>query len=271
MPDIPTATIAAGTKPLVKILLKFRPGKMVKKASKAERTVTNLLYNDTVVLPDNEFELLIDEREKVDIARCEAMNSKWFPNTYRHIKITYQYYASANELLRLAYRLTDPAKRLRGQEGQRVAAMRGQIVPAAAASVPLTGRLASYIIQDVCLIPGNNIVSIPCPSSVAEMATIEVKLQSVGNPGAAATGWSYVIDDGRVDLTDETASISISFTTLSGSDLDGTEDGCNNEMTIKLSQDKGKARGPGPSSRAALDTTIEIDVTDIPDGWRVDF
>ncbi|KAJ3005215.1 hypothetical protein NUW54_g4445 [Trametes sanguinea] len=253
MPDVPTALIAAGAKPLTKWLLTFRPGKLLEKASSAEREVTNILYSDTVLLPDDDFEQLAQERKKVDL-------------------FTYRYYNSANKLRRLAYHLTDPAKQLHGQEGQRLAAMRGRGLSTAvaeASSVPVRGRLASYTLKDVRLLPGNNVISIPCPSNVAEMATIEVRLQPTG----------------RTATADDTASISISFTTSSASDgsmsnleddsgepSENMEDVCTGAMTIELSSDKGKARGPGASSsRAAFDTTIEIDVTDIPDGWRIDF
>ncbi|KAI0368267.1 hypothetical protein BV20DRAFT_969309 [Pilatotrama ljubarskyi] len=101
MPDVSTALLSASTKPLFKMILKLRPGKLKKLAADAELQVTGLLFEGTAFIDDEaEFAHILLGRAEVDAARLETRASSWKKNGIRYIKITYRYYASATALLR---------------------------------------------------------------------------------------------------------------------------------------------------------------------------
>ncbi|OSD07006.1 hypothetical protein PYCCODRAFT_1431190 [Trametes coccinea BRFM310] len=271
MVDITTSLTAAGVKRLARVVHAFRPRRMIRNARKAECLVTNILYDDAFVLADTEFEDLHRMRQKVDVARIRATHSGWKVNGFQHISITYQYYTSARRLLRLAERYTEPARRRNGPEGQRIAAMNaGNLAMRGSTegcTVPIPARVTTYTIKNLRLNPGNNIISIPCPSNLAQNATIRVKLEPAGIAGPGPSH-NTTVEHASECSPDDTASISISFSASDGSastddnastygDGDG-DDSYSEDITFSVWTDKGKGRDLEPSGASV---TFSDDIT----------
>ncbi|KAI0363376.1 hypothetical protein BV20DRAFT_147388 [Pilatotrama ljubarskyi] len=275
MPDLSTAMVSAGAKPLVKIILTFRPGKFKKKAAVAERQVTKLLFDGTAFIGEREFAKLMRRRAEVDAARLKASTSSWRRNGFRHIRITYRYYTSATTLLQRTEEITDKAMRHNGPEGQR--ASRGAHQPsdtASAQAVPVTsGSITSLTIDNVLLRPGDNLVRIPCPDNVPHVASIVIRMRA--QDAEPASGRSGPADADSPAEGGDSLSITISpFSDSESSTTDEDEDQAEEEdsdndvsieASIRLTRRTGKERC---DDNGEFGPSIEIDVTeadDVPD------
>ncbi|KAI0358594.1 hypothetical protein OH77DRAFT_1435147 [Trametes cingulata] len=251
MPDLSTALVSAGAKPLVKIVLTFRPGKVRKQAAAAERQVTRLLFDSTAFIDEDEFAKLMSRRAQVDNARLKAFQSKWRKNGLNHVRITYQYYTSATTLLRKTEEVTDTAMRQNGPEGQRVSGGTGASADASGThAVPVaSGSITSLTIENVLLRPGDNLVRIPCPMNVPQVATLEIRMRAPDS--GLAAGCCRPLDDSPAKH--------IVGEGENQAEEDDSEDDISVETSIRLCRRTSKQRR---NVQADLEHSIEIDMTE---------
>ncbi|KAI0364339.1 hypothetical protein BV20DRAFT_974612 [Pilatotrama ljubarskyi] len=268
MPDVPTAALAASSKPFFKVVLKYRPAKLVKSAQDAERRVTELMSQCALYAPDYEFAKVQAVRAKVDAARERAKASTWSKDGLRRVRITYKYYSKATYLLELVASVTETAVRQNGPEGQRVSGRAHFRAPTDPGSS--SDGVMSITLNNVILKPGANTIELPVQADTPQMATIQVTMRNVlhsqSMPGPSrSSGEDTRSDDG------ESISVTITPSAEGGSiDNDGNDNGESSDddgdadvqTSIRLSKRMGKQR-LDVRGDVEPSASIEIDVTDL--------
>ncbi|TFK92742.1 hypothetical protein K466DRAFT_650300 [Polyporus arcularius HHB13444] len=252
MPDIATAAAAAGAKPILKLVLKYRPGKLMKDARKAEEEVTNILFERASIIPDHVYKGIKSRRLQCDAARTEAEKASWLKKGIVYVQIVYTYYEAAHVLLRMTKLASEAAARENGPEGMRNAVT-------ARASHSTTGALVSYTVDNVALHPGQNTLTLPFTSDVAQLCEVTVRAKAMIPPGTEAAQTVVQGHEDGDDNEDETLSVSV---TLSPGDGDGQDGGGQDStgLSLELSDLGKRGRHSGPNA------SIEIDLSDFTCG-----
>ncbi|RPD57475.1 hypothetical protein L227DRAFT_602371 [Lentinus tigrinus ALCF2SS1-6] len=261
MPDLATAAAAAGAKPFFKLAFKYRPGRMMKEARKAENKVTDILFDRTCLIPDHVYAALMLRRAECDAARTEAEHASYRTNGIRmYVEIVYTYYRTAKGLLEATESASSQAAREHGPEGVRNAAARAPRNPR-----QIHGEVVQVTLDNVPLHPGQNTLQLPFTSDMAQLCEVTIRAKSVvpiSEITASAAADPFQGDSGNQSDENGEAPVSATISLTSdagGSDRDGVDSqGGDISMSLELSNlGKKRHRRTGPS------ISIEMDLGDI--------